>query len=75
MNTLKKFITYYAPYKKVFFLDLLCAAFISIADPCLSAISPNTDEFLIYKRQKPHPSGAPLPRCRTYPDVPYTKSL
>lgn len=32
MNTLKKFITYYAPYKKVFFLDLLCAAFISIAD-------------------------------------------
>ena len=32
MNTLRKFITYYAPYKTVFFIDLLCAAFISIVD-------------------------------------------
>lgn len=32
MNTLKKFIHYYGPYKTVFFLDLLCAAIISIVD-------------------------------------------
>ena len=32
MYTLKKFINYYAPYKAVFFIDLLCAAFISIVD-------------------------------------------
>lgn len=32
MNTLRKFITYYSPYKTVFFIDLLCAAFISIVD-------------------------------------------
>ena len=32
MHTLKKFIQYYAPYKKVFFLDLICAAVISLAD-------------------------------------------
>ena len=32
MYTLKKFIQYYAPYKGVFFLDLICAAVISLAD-------------------------------------------
>ena len=32
MHTLRKFIDYYAPYKTVFFIDLLCAAFISIVD-------------------------------------------
>ncbi len=32
MHTLKKFIRYYAPYKGVFFLDLICAAVISLAD-------------------------------------------
>lgn len=32
MNTFKKFIRYYGPYKKVFFFDLFCAAFISIVD-------------------------------------------
>ncbi len=32
MNTIRKFIHYYAPYKSVFFIDLLCAAFISLAD-------------------------------------------
>ncbi len=32
MHTIRKFITYYAPYKKVFFIDLVCAAFISIVD-------------------------------------------
>ena len=32
MHTLKKFVQYYAPYKKVFFLDLICAAVISLAD-------------------------------------------
>lgn len=32
MNTLKKFIHYYVPYKTVFFIDLLCAAIISLVD-------------------------------------------
>ena len=32
MHTLKKFIQYYAPYKAVFFLDLICAAIISLVD-------------------------------------------
>lgn len=32
MHTLRKFISYYAPYKAVFFIDLVCAAFISIVD-------------------------------------------
>ena len=32
MYTLKKFIQYYAPYKGVFFFDLICAAVISLVD-------------------------------------------
>lgn len=32
MHTLKKFIHYYGPYKAVFFIDLLCAAIISLVD-------------------------------------------
>ena len=32
MNTLKKFIHYDGPYKTVFFIDLLCAAIISLVD-------------------------------------------
>lgn len=32
MNTLKKFIHYYGPYKTVFFIDLLRAAIISLVD-------------------------------------------
>lgn len=32
METLKKFIPYYRPYKAVFFLDLICAAVISLVD-------------------------------------------
>lgn len=32
MYTKKKFIQYYAPYKGVFFLDLVCAAVISLVD-------------------------------------------
>lgn len=32
MNTFQHFVSYYKPYKKVFFLDLLCASIISIID-------------------------------------------
>ncbi len=32
MDTIKKFIPYYRPYRKIFFLDLLCAAIISMID-------------------------------------------
>ena len=32
MNTIKKFIHYYGPYKAVFFIDLICSAVISLVD-------------------------------------------
>ena len=32
VNTFQHFVSYYKPYKKVFFLDLLCASIISIID-------------------------------------------
>ena len=32
MNTIKKFIHYYGPYKAVFFIDMICAAVISLVD-------------------------------------------
>nr|WP_317282914.1 ABC transporter ATP-binding protein [uncultured Sellimonas sp.] len=32
MNTLKRFIHYYKPYRTVFFLDLICATIISLID-------------------------------------------
>lgn len=32
MNIIKKFIHYYGPYKAVFFIDLICAAVISLVD-------------------------------------------
>ena len=32
MNTIKKFIHYYGPYKTIFFIDLICAAVISLID-------------------------------------------
>ena len=32
MKTLKRFIHYYAPYRAIFFLDLLCATVISAID-------------------------------------------
>lgn len=32
MHTLKKFINYYGPYRAVFFIDLVCAAVISLVD-------------------------------------------
>lgn len=38
MRTLKRFIRYYRPYRAVFFLDLICAAFISLVDLCYPQI-------------------------------------
>ena len=32
MNTLKKFVSYYRPYRAVFYFDLFCAAVISVVD-------------------------------------------
>ncbi len=45
MNTMKRFIQFYKPYKAVFFLDLLCATVISLVDlayPQVLKISTNT---------------------------------
>ncbi len=58
MRTLKRFIRYYRPYRAVFFLDLICAAFISLVDLCYpqilrtltggSMLSPNSPHFNQY---------------------------
>ncbi len=32
MNTLEKFISYYKPYKKMFFMDMFCALILSVID-------------------------------------------
>ena len=45
MNTLRKFITYYSPYKTVFFIDLLCVhslALSNIAYPQILRVLTNT---------------------------------
>ena len=45
MHTIRKFIKYYAPYKAVFFIDLICAAFISVVDlayPQILRVTTNT---------------------------------
>lgn len=46
MNTLKKFIHYYGPYKTVFFIDLLCAAIISLVDLAYPQILRSTTKTL-----------------------------
>ena len=74
MNTLRKFITYYSPYKTVFFIDLLCAAFISIVDlayPQILRVLTNT----LFTKDSSHPSCAPIHCSRTSFHVSYTKSL
>ena len=48
MHTLKKFIQYYGPYKGVFFLDLICAAVISLVDLAFPQILRILNEDLIY---------------------------
>ena len=40
MHTIRRFIDYYAPYKAVFFIDLICAAAISIIDLAYPQIYP-----------------------------------
>ena len=49
METLKKFVKYYAPYKGVFFLDLLCAAIISCGSG-ISADPSQSDKNTVFKR-------------------------
>nr|WP_278883427.1 hypothetical protein [[Ruminococcus] lactaris] len=50
MHTLKKFIHYYQPYKLVFFIDLICAAIISLVDLAYPQILTNHDKDFIYQR-------------------------
>ena len=49
METLKKFVKYYAPYKGVFFLDLLCAAIISFVDLAFPHILRSLTKTLFFK--------------------------
>lgn len=50
METLKKFVKYYAPYKGVFFLDLLCAAIISFVDLAFPQILRSLTKNTVFKR-------------------------
>ena len=56
MQTLKKFIKYYKPYKAVFFIDLLCATIISAIDLAFPAAASHADQnpFLQEHREKSH---------------------
>ena len=44
MQTLKKFIKYYKPYKAVFFIDLLCATIISAIDLAFPQLLSHADQ-------------------------------
>ena len=48
MQTLKKFIKYYKPYKAVFFIDLLCATIISAIDQNPFCRSTGKNHFCAY---------------------------
>ena len=84
MNTLRKFITYYSPYKTVFFIDLLCAAFISIVDlayPQILRVLTNTlftkDSSLILHALPFIAAGPPsefLPHSASSPTPPQTEA-
>ena len=74
MHTLKKFIHYYQPYKLVFFIDLICAAIISLVDLSYPQIL-NYDEDFIYQRYCCHSPCTSMDRFRTSPDVPDPESL
>ena len=52
METLKKFVKYYAPYKGVFFLDLLCAAIISFVDLAFPQILRSLTKTLFLKDER-----------------------
>lgn len=57
MHTMKKFIRYYAPYKAVFFLDLICAAVISLVDLAFSADIADTYKDLVRRTGRPYITG------------------
>lgn len=52
MYTIKKFIQYYAPYKGVFFLDLVCAAVISLVDLAFPQILRTMTKNIIYRNTR-----------------------
>ena len=75
MHTLKKFIHYYQPYKLVFFIDLICAAIISLVDLSYPQILRTMTKTFIYQRYCCHPPCTSMDRFRTPPDVPDPESL
>lgn len=54
MQTLKKFIKYYKPYKTVFFIDLLCATIISAIDLAFPQLLRTLTKTLLQEHQKNH---------------------
>ena len=54
MHTMKKFIRYYAPYKVVFFLDLICAAVISLVDLAFPQILRTLTKYVVYRISRSH---------------------
>ena len=62
MNTIKKFIHYYGPYKTVFFIDLICAAVISLIDLAYPA---DHDKDTVHSGPVKDSSGTACDRRRT----------
>ena len=60
MQTIRRFIDYYAPYKAVFFIDLLCAAAISIIDLAYPQILRTMTNTLFTRNSRTILSALPL---------------
>ena len=72
MDTLKRFIHYYKPYRTVFFLDLLCH---QSDRSCLPADSKDRYKLSVHQRQQHHPEDASADRYRTFRHVHHPESL
>lgn len=68
MKTLKRFIHYYAPYRAIFFLDLLCATVISAIDLAYPQILRTLTNTLFTKNWRHH-STCSCPMQSVFPDV------
>ena len=60
MHTIRRFIDYYAPYKAVFFIDLICAAAISIIDLAYPQILRTMTNTLFTRNSREILSALPL---------------
>lgn len=74
MNTLKKFISYYRPYRAVFYFDLFCAAVISVVDLAYPQLLRSLTKTLFTEQKRDFRSTAMALSHFTY-DVYHTKPV